>query len=130
LVDKVYVTVGRRKTSVARVRLTKGKGTITVNKRPMDEYFHRSVHKIVLKQPLEVTDNHGTYDISVNVKGGGHTGQSGAIRHGIARALVLADEKNRGTLKRNGFLTRDSRMIERKKYGHKGARKSFQFSKR
>jgi len=130
LVDKVYVTVGRRKTSVARVRLTKGKGTITVNKRPMDEYFHRSVHKIVLKQPLEVTDAHGTYDISVNVTGGGHTGQAGAIRHGIARALVLVDEKNRGTLKRNGYLTRDSRMIERKKYGHKGARKSFQFSKR
>jgi len=131
LADKdLYVAVGRRKTSVARVRIKKGKGNITINKKTLAEYFKRATYQIIVKQPLEATESGESFDITVNVKGGGLTGQAGAVRHGLSRALLLADEKNRSSLKKNGFLTRDSRMVERKKYGHKGARKSFQFSKR
>ncbi len=128
--DKVISTVGRRKTSIARVRITRGKGNILINKQELSEYFRRPVHQIMVKTPLEVTDSLTDFDIFVNVKGGGHSGQAGAVRHGLARALNIADSANRPSLKKNGFLTRDSRMVERKKYGHKGARKSFQFSKR
>lgn len=128
--EKVFSAVGRRKTSVARVRIKKGKGDFIINKRKLDEYFTRGQYQKTVKQPLEVTESTEGLDILINVKGGGETGQAGAIRHGIARALVLMDESNRGSLKKNGFLTRDPRMIERKKYGQKGARKSFQFSKR
>jgi len=130
VVEKVYPATGRRKTSVARVRLKKGKGSITINKRNLVDYFPRQLHQIMVKQPLETCDAVITFDIFINVKGGGLSGQAGAVRHGIARALILADAKNRSPLKKNGYLTRDPRMIERKKYGKKGARKSFQFSKR
>lgn len=121
---------GRRKTSVARVYLREGNGTITVNGRTLDEYFASPVHAFICRQPLAVTDNDGKYDILVNVRGGGLTGQAGAIRHGLSRALVAHDDTNLPSLKANGFMTRDSRMVERKKYGQPGARKKFQFSKR
>lgn len=121
---------GRRKTSVARVYLREGSGRMTVNGRELTEYFSRPVHAYVCRQPLAVTDTEGKYDILVNVRGGGHTGQAGAIRHGLSRALVALDEANLSSLKANGFMTRDSRMVERKKYGQPGARKKFQFSKR
>ncbi len=128
--EKVHTSVGRRKKSVARIRLSHGKGTIIVNGKKLEEYFSRSIHHLIIKSPLAVTDHLSNYDIHVNVTGGGETGQAGAIRHGISRALTLADPKSRSSLKKNGMLTRDPRMTERKKYGHKGARKSFQFSKR
>jgi len=121
---------GRRKTSVARVYLRQGSGTITVNGRSLDDYFASPVHSYICRQPLAVTDNEGRYDILINVKGGGLTGQAGAIRHGLSRALVSLDETNLPSLKANGFMTRDSRMVERKKYGQPGARRKFQFSKR
>lgn len=126
---KLYAT-GRRKTSVARVWLTPGAGSITVNKRPIDEYFGRETSKMVIRQPLELTDNVGKFDIVVNVSGGGPSGQAGAIKHGITKALLVADVQLRGTLKKAGFITRDSRAKERKKYGKAAARRSFQFSKR
>jgi small subunit ribosomal protein S9 len=122
--------VGRRKTSVARVYLEQGSGKVTVNGRDLAEYFPNRVHAYICEQPLEVTDNKGKYDITINVNGGGLSGQAGAARHGLARALVRLDETNQTALKSNGFLTRDSRMVERKKYGQPGARKKFQFSKR
>lgn len=121
---------GRRKTSVARVYLRDGNGTITVNGRTLDDYFGSPVHTYICRQPLAVTDTEGKYDILVNVHGGGMTGQAGAIRHGLSRALVSLDEANLPSLKANGFMTRDSRMVERKKYGQPGARRKFQFSKR
>lgn len=121
---------GRRKKAVARVRLVAGKGAITVNKRDLDEYFGLETLKTIVRQPLDVTDNLGKFDVLVNVKGGGFTGQAGAIRHGIARALVKADENTKPVLKKAGFLTRDPRMKERKKYGLKAARRAPQFSKR
>lgn len=121
---------GRRKTSVARVYLREGSGTITVNGRAVDDYFGSPVHAYICRQPLAVTDTDGKYDILVNVRGGGMTGQAGAIRHGLSRALVSLDEANLSSLKANGFMTRDSRMVERKKYGQPGARRKFQFSKR
>ena len=121
---------GRRKTSVARVYLKAGKGSMTINGRELNEYFPNRVHAYICEQPLEVTDNRGSFDVVINVTGGGLTGQAGAIRHGLSRALVLADEANHPSLKANGFLTRDPRMVERKKYGRPGARKKFQFSKR
>lgn len=121
---------GRRKKAVARVRLVAGKGAITVNKRDLDEYFGLETLKTIVRQPLETTDNLGKFDVLVNVKGGGFTGQAGAIRHGIARALVKADENTKPVLKKAGFLTRDPRMKERKKYGLKAARRAPQFSKR
>ena len=121
---------GRRKKAVARVRLVAGKGAIVVNKRELDNYFGLDTLKNIVRQPLELTDTLGKYDIHVNVQGGGFTGQAGAIRHGIARALTKADESLRPALKKAGFLTRDPRMKERKKYGLKAARRAPQFSKR
>lgn len=121
---------GRRKTSVARVYLREGNGSIVVNGRELDEYFASPVHAYICRQPLSVTDNEGKYDILINVRGGGLTGQAGAIRHGLSRALVSLDDSNLPSLKANGFMTRDSRMVERKKYGQPGARRKFQFSKR
>lgn len=125
-----YYGTGRRKSSVARVYLMPGTGKITVNKRDIDEYFGLETLKLIIRQPLELTAMTGRYDVLVNVKGGGYTGQAGAIRHGIARALVEADAEFRQGLKKAGFLTRDPRMKERKKYGLKGARRAPQFSKR
>ena len=121
---------GRRKTSVARVYIREGAPGIKVNGRTLEEYFPLEDLRDILKQPLVVTANEEKLNILVNVRGGGINGQAGAVRHGIARALVELDETNRPTLKANGFLTRDSRMVERKKYGQPGARKKFQFSKR
>ena len=126
----MYYGTGRRKSSVARVHLLPGSGKITVNKRNIDDYFGFETLKLIVRQPLELTDTLSKYDIKVNVFGGGYTGQAGAIRHGISRALLQADEDFRQPLKKAGFLTRDSRMKERKKYGLKGARRAPQFSKR
>ena len=126
-----YYGTGRRKTSVARVYLVSGKGEITINKRPIDEYFGLETLKVIVRQPLVATDTLGKFDVKVSVKGGGTTGQAGAIRHGIARALLEADEEEyRPILKKEGYLTRDARMKERKKYGLKKARRAPQFSKR
>ena len=125
-----WSATGRRKSSVARVRFTKGKGAIVVNKRPLEEYFGRDTSKMVLKQPLELVNLVSEYDIDVNVNGGGLSGQAGAIRHGIARALEKINADLRPPLKKAGMLTRDSREVERKKCGQPGARKNFQFSKR
>jgi len=128
--NNLAVGTGRRKTSVARVFLRDGSGKITVNGREADEYFKNPGLTYVVQQPLDVTDSLSKYDVLINVRGGGPTGQAGACRHGIARALVIHDEANKPALKANGFLTRDSRMVERKKYGQRGARRKFQFSKR
>ncbi|MGD9019794.1 MAG: 30S ribosomal protein S9 [Desulfuromonadales bacterium] len=127
--QKFYAT-GRRKSSVARVWMKPGTGEITINKRTMDEYFGRPTSKMVVRQPLELTDNIGKFDIDVNVCGGGPSGQAGAIKHGITKALLEVDPELRASLKKAGFITRDSRIKERKKYGRRGARRSFQFSKR
>ncbi len=121
---------GRRKKSIARVYLTPGKGNIIVNKRDLDDYFGLETLKVIVRQPLVATDTVDKFDILVNVKGGGYTGQAGAIRHGIARALLTVDADYRPVLKKAGFLTRDPRMKERKKYGLKAARRAPQFSKR
>ena len=126
----VFAGTGRRKKSIARVRLTEGNGTITVNGAPLDEYFGTEILKVIVKQPLTATNTVSKYDVICIVQGGGYTGQAGAIRHGIARALVEANAEFRPVLKSNGFLTRDPRMKERKKYGLKKARKAPQFSKR
>ncbi|KHD85707.1 30S ribosomal protein S9 [Heyndrickxia ginsengihumi] len=125
-----YIGTGRRKSSVARVRLVPGNGRIVINGRDVENYIPFAALIEVIKQPLVATETVGSYDVLVNVKGGGFTGQAGAIRHGIARALLQADPEYRGTLKRAGLLTRDARMKERKKYGLKGARRAPQFSKR
>ena len=127
--DRYYGT-GRRKKSVARVYMTPGKGKITINKRDIDEYFGLETLKVIVRQPLVATETDAKYDINVNVRGGGYTGQAGAIRHGLSRALLKVDEEFRPTLKKEGFLTRDPRMKERKKYGLKAARRAPQFSKR
>ena len=121
---------GRRKKSIARVYLTPGKGNIVINKRSIDEYFGLETLKVIVRQPLAATDTADKFDILVNVKGGGYTGQAGAIRHGIARALLTVDADYRPVLKKAGYLTRDPRMKERKKYGLKAARRAPQFSKR
>ena len=128
--DIVYLGTGRRKSSIARVRLTEGKGKITVNGEDLDKYFGTEILKVIVKQPFAVTNTDGKYDVIAKVEGGGFTGQAGAIRHGIARALNEANTEFRPALKQNGFLTRDPRMKERKKYGLKKARKAPQFSKR
>ena len=125
-----YSAVGRRKKAVARVRLVPGEGNITINKRDIDNYFGVETLKMTVRQPLTLTQTTGRFDVLVNVNGGGLTGQAGAIRHGIARALCKADPELRGALKKAGFLTRDPRMKERKKYGLKAARRAPQFSKR
>ena len=127
--QKFYGT-GRRKSSIARVYLTPGKGNITINKRDIAEYFGLETLKVIVRQPLAATETLDKYDVTVTVKGGGYTGQAGAIRHGISRALLEADADFRPTLKAAGFLTRDPRMKERKKYGLKAARRAPQFSKR
>ena len=125
-----YYGTGRRKSSVARVYLVPGKGEITVNGRTLDEYFGLETLKVIVNQPLVATGTEGKFDVRVNVKGGGYTGQAGAIRHGISRALLQVDAEYRPTLKAEGYLTRDPRMKERKKYGLKSARRAPQFSKR
>jgi small subunit ribosomal protein S9 len=124
------ITTGRRKVSVARVRLVPGTGNITVNGRALDEYFGRETSKMILVEPLKLVDQMGKVDVVVNANGGGLSGQAGAIRHGISRALVIMNPEWRPVLKKAGFLTRDARAVERKKYGQPGARKRFQFSKR
>ena len=123
-------STGKRKTAIAQVRLRPGTGVITVNDKPMNEYFTRESQCIVIKEALETVSMQERYDISAHCKGGGSSGQAGALRHGIARALEKMDSELRGQLKRKGFLTRDARKKERKKYGQKGARARFQFSKR
>ncbi|MBB6447564.1 30S ribosomal protein S9 [Bacillus benzoevorans] len=125
-----YIGTGRRKSSVARVRLVPGDGKVIINGREMTDYIPFAALREVVNQPLVATETLGSYDVLVNVNGGGYTGQAGAIRHGIARALLQVDPEYRGTLKRAGLLTRDPRMKERKKYGLKGARRAPQFSKR
>ena len=125
-----FYGTGRRKKSVARVRLYPGTGVITINGRDISDYFGLETMKLIVNQPFGVTDTVGKFDVVVNVNGGGFSGQAGAIRHGIARALLLADETYRPALKKAGFLTRDPRMKERKKYGLKAARRAPQFSKR
>ena len=125
-----YYGTGRRKSSVARVYLVPGTGKITINKRDIDEYLGLETLKVVVRQPLVATDNVDKFDVLVNVKGGGYTGQAGAIRHGISRALLQVDAEYRPVLKAAGYLTRDPRMKERKKYGLKAARRAPQFSKR
>ncbi len=125
-----FAGTGRRKNAVARVILRPGEGKILINDRPYEEYFPRDAWKLQVRQPLEATSMVGRYDVSVNVFGGGLTGQAGAVRHGIARALLLVNQSLRPRLKTDGFLSRDPRVKERKKYGQKGARRRFQFSKR
>ena len=125
-----FYGTGRRKSSVARVRLYQGTGKITINDRDIDDYFGLETLKLIVRQPLELTETGAKFDVVCRVAGGGVTGQAGAIRHGISRALLQADESYRAVLKKAGFLTRDPRMKERKKYGLKGARRAPQFSKR
>jgi len=127
---QVFYSTGRRKTSVARVRLIPGKGEIIINKKPYKDYFGNDTLSITICQPFHETNTLEKYHIFASVKGGGSSGQAGAVRHGISRALVKADEGLKDTLKKVGFLTRDPRKKERKKYGQKGARKQFQFTKR
>jgi len=127
---KVYYATGRRKASVARVYMTKGKGIFTVNKKPMDEYFGRETSSMIVNQPLDVVDMHNKFDFNIIVKGGGDTGQAGAIRLGVTRAIMAYDETTRGDLRKAGLVTRDARVVERKKVGKKKARKSEQYSKR
>ncbi len=125
-----YLGTGRRKCSVARVILAPGDGKMQINKKSIDDYFGYETLRMLVKSPLVLTESLARYDVSVNVQGGGFTGQAGAIRHGIARALIKSEPELRGALKKAGFLTRDSRMKERKKYGLKAARRAPQFSKR
>ncbi len=125
-----FIGTGRRKTSVARVRLVPGNGKITINKRDIEEFFNYETLRVVVREPLVITETLDKFDVLVNIEGGGYTGQAGAIRHGIARALIESDSELRPILKKAGYLTRDSRMKERYKYGFKKARKSPQFSKR
>ena len=128
--EERYYATGKRKTSVARVWLTPGEGNVTINKRSIDDYLKRETAKMIIRQPLELTETLGKFDIYVNVRGGGISGQAGAIKHGISRALLAVNPDFRPLLKKSGFLTRDSRVKERKKYGQPGARKRFQYSKR
>ena len=130
MAEATYYGTGRRKTSVARVRLVPGQGNIVINGRELKDYFDLKTLELIIKQPLELTSTTNAYDVIANVKGGGRTGQAGAIRHGISRALLEVDGDYRKVLKSAGLLTRDPRMVERKKYGLKKARKASQFSKR
>jgi len=125
-----YIAIGRRKSSIARVNVASGSGKIIVNSKPVDTYFPRETLRMIIRQPIELIGATGKHDISVKVDGGGLTGQAGAVRLGISRALVMMDADVKSKLKKEGFLTRDPREVERKKYGQKGARKRFQFSKR
>ena len=128
--SETYYSTGRRKTSTARVFLSKGSGSITVNNRPLDVYFGRETSRMIVRQPLERADMADTFDINVTVRGGGSSGQAGAIRHGITRALIKYDSELRSPLRRAGFVTRDAREVERKKVGLHKARRAPQFSKR
>ena len=130
MVEIRYNATGRRKTSIARVNVSPGNGQITVNEKPVDSYFPRETLRMMIRQPLELTGMVGKLDVFAKVEGGGLTGQAGALKHGISRALTQLDSDLRSKLKKEGFLTRDPREKERKKYGQKGARKRFQFSKR
>ena len=130
MADTVYIGTGRRKKAVARVRLVPGTGKITINKKDLEDYFPLEILRREVKRPFDVTGSEGKYDVIALVNGGGTTGQAGALRHGVSRALVEADPENRAALKAAGFLTRDPRMKERKKYGLKMARRASQFSKR
>ena len=130
MADIQYNATGRRKSSIAQVFMKAGTGNIVINKKPMNQYFPHETMKMIVQQPLHVVAVSGKYDIDVKVKGGGYSGQASAIRHGISRALVLANSDFRGKLKKEGLMTRDPRAVERKKYGQKGARARFQFSKR
>ncbi len=130
MATQANISVGRRKESVARVRLAPGTGNITINGRSIDEYFGRETSKMILVEPLKLVDQMGKVDVFATAKGGGLSGQAGAIRHGISRALVELNAEYRAVLKKAGFMTRDARAVERKKYGRPGARKRFQFSKR
>jgi len=125
-----WYATGKRKSAIARVWLRPGSGNVTINRRPMDDYFGRAVLKMILQEPFELTETRGKFDVLVNVCGGGLAGQAGAIRHGITRALMQMDPELRSVLKKAGMVTRDSRVKERKKYGQPGARKRFQYSKR
>ncbi len=127
---EVYYATGRRKTSVARVYMTSGKGVFTVNKKPMEEYFGRETSSMIVNQPLNIVEMQNKFDFNIMVKGGGDTGQAGAIRLGVSRALMAYDEATRGDLRKAGLVTRDARIVERKKVGKKKARKSEQYSKR
>ncbi len=130
MAEQAYNRTGRRKSSSARVYLTRGSGNITINKRTLDEYFGRETARMIVRQPLEITEMQDRVDINVNVRGGGISGQAGAIRHGISRALIEYDENLRPVLRQAGFVTRDARQVERKKVGLHKARKRPQFSKR
>jgi small subunit ribosomal protein S9 len=130
VVKNLGIGTGRRKTSVARVYVRSGSGKITVNSKELNEYFPQNEHSVMVRQPLMVTASENKFDILINVYGGGTSGQAGACRHGLSRALCQVDQGNYVSLRSNGFLTRDSRMVERKKYGQRGARRRFQFSKR
>ncbi len=130
MTENQFYSTGRRKTSVARVYLKPGKGSILINKKDADEYLMRETLKMVIMQPFELTGTTGQFDVSINVKGGGISGQAGAIKHGISRALLKVSDDYRKPLKKAGYLTRDAREVERKKYGQRGARARFQFSKR
>jgi len=130
MAEIIYAATGRRKTSIARVNMKPGTGKIVVNKKPVDTYFPRETLRMIIRQPIELVGVTGKHDIEVKVEGGGPTGQAGAIRHGITRALILMDADLRLKLKKEGFVTRDPREKERQKYGLKGARARFQFSKR
>ena len=130
MAEELYYATGKRKTSIARVRMRLGDGNIIINKKPMDKYVTTEIAKMIIAQPLELTSTTGRYDITVNVKGGGFSGQVGAIKHGISRALLKISPEFREPLKKAGLLTRDSRIKERKKYGLRGARAKFQYSKR
>jgi len=129
MVERYYAT-GRRKTSIARVWLEPGQGTFEVNNRTLDDFFGRETLKMIVHQPFEVTDTGGRFDVYANVRGGGMSGQAGAIKHGISKAILEVSPEHRDALKKAGFLTRDPRVKERKKYGKRGARASFQYSKR
>ncbi|PLX96110.1 MAG: 30S ribosomal protein S9 [Desulfuromonas sp.] len=130
MAEQRFYATGKKKTSIARVWMKAGTGAITINKRTIDEYFGRETSKMVIRQPLELTENVGKFDIDINVCGGGPSGQAGAIKHGITKALLEVNPELRAALKKAGFITRDSRIKERKKYGKAAARRSFQFSKR
>ena len=130
MAEKAFTATGRRKTSVARVWLKQGKGLITINSRSLQEYFGRETARMIVLQPFDVTQTGTSFDVDVNVKGGGSSGQAGAIRHGITRALMQVNPEFRPPLKKAGFVTRDPRAVERKKYGHHKARKRPQYSKR
>ncbi len=130
MIKNLGIGTGRQKTAVARVFIRDGSGKININGRELPEYFSQGEYAMMVRQPLQVTASENKYDILINVKGGGTKGQAGACRHGIARALCQVDEDNQASLRNSGFLTRDSRMVERKKYGRPGARRRFQFSKR